>query len=113
MGVIFDGIDEGGSAAEVLQDGGHVGVQGAANRVGDDGFTIFGAEDEVNVEAGQGLGHRFGRPFRALGVLLRASPGRCPGLAWAAPLGWKTLADGFLIAVSFITAPLRLCSGAA
>ena len=48
--MVLDGIDEDGSAAEVLQDGGHVGVQGAANGIADDGFAIFGAEDEMNVE---------------------------------------------------------------
>jgi hypothetical protein len=53
----------------------------------------------VNVEAGQGLGHRLGRPFRALDVW-GAFPGRCPGLAWGAPLGRETEADGF-----FITTP--------
>jgi hypothetical protein len=43
----------------------------------------------VDVQTGKGLGHRFGRPCRALDVFWDRFPGRCPGLAWDAPLGRK------------------------
>jgi hypothetical protein len=87
VSVVFDGIDEDGSAVEVLQNGSHVCVQCVADVIVEDGFTVFRAEDEMNVKAGQGLGHRLGRPFRALDVGWDSFPGRCPGLAWDAPLG--------------------------
>lgn len=95
VSVVFDGIDEDGSAVEVLQDGGHVGMQRAADGIGDDRIAVLGAEDEVDVQAGKGLGHWFGRPCRALDVIWDRFPGRCPGLAWDAPLGRKM--ETFLI----------------
>ena len=51
--MVFHGIDKNRSAAEVLQDGGHIGVQRVADSISDDGFAILRAEDEVNMEAGQ------------------------------------------------------------
>ena len=63
--VVFDGIDENGRGTQVLKDGGHVGVELGADVVGDEIFAVFGAEDQVDVEAGEGLWHRIGRPFRA------------------------------------------------
>lgn len=80
MGVVLDGIDENGSTAEVLQHCRHVGVQRAADLVREDALAVFGAEYEVNVEAGEGLGHRVGRPFRAWFFVGNLFPGRCPGL---------------------------------
>jgi len=90
VGVVFHGVDENGSTSEILQYRGHVGVEGGSHGVRDDGFAVFGAEDEMDVKAGEGLGHRLGRPFRALDVFSDGFPGRCPGLAWGAPLGRKT-----------------------
>ena len=81
VGVVLHRIDKDRRTAEVLQDCGHVGVQGAADVVCDDAFAVFGAEHEVNVEAGEGLGHGLGRPFRALNFSWDLFPGRCPGLA--------------------------------
>lgn len=80
VGVVFDGVDENGMATEILQDGGHVSMQCGADRVGDQAFTIFGAEDEVDVKSCEGLGHGVGRPFRAEICLLHGFPGLCPGL---------------------------------
>lgn len=87
VGVVFNGVDENRMATEILQDGGHISMQGGADRVADKAFAIFCAEDEVDVEAGEGLWHGVGRPFRALNFLWDWFPGRCPGLAWGAPLG--------------------------
>ncbi len=86
MGMVFDGIEEHGSAAKVLQHGGHVTVQRIANGIGDDAFAVLGAEDKMNMKAGEGLRHGLGRPFRAPIGLLSSDPGRCPGLALIAPL---------------------------
>ena len=85
MGMVFDGIDEHGSAAKVFQHGGHVAVQRDANDIGDDALSVLGAEDNVNMKTGEGLRHGFGRPFRAW-LDLYSDPGRCPGLASSAPL---------------------------
>ena len=78
--MIFDRIDEDRVASEILKNGAHVGVQGIANRVGDDGFPVLGAEDQMHMEAGEGLGHGLGRPFRALDCLMASNLGRCPRL---------------------------------
>ena len=87
VGVVFHRIDKDRGASQVLQHGGHVGVQRIANRIGDEGFATLGAEDEMDMKAGEGLRHRLGRPFRALVCWWIAHPGRCPGLSWRAPLG--------------------------
>jgi hypothetical protein len=91
VSVVIHGIDEHGSGPEVLQHGGHIGVEGIAHGIGDDGFAILGAEDQMNMKAGEGLGHRLGRPFRARVCFLNFNPGRCPGLAWVAPLALGTV----------------------
>ena len=62
MDVVLDGIDEDGGTAEIGEHLGHVAVQGVADRVGDQGFAAFGAEDQMNVEAREGLRH--GAPFQ-------------------------------------------------
>jgi hypothetical protein len=36
-----------------------------ADIVGDESFTILGAEDKMDVKTGEGLWHGLGRPFRA------------------------------------------------
>ena len=79
--VVFDGINEDGMAIEVLENGGHVGMQRGANGIGDDGFAVFGAENQMHVKAGEGLRHGLGRPFRALVCLFTGIPGHCPGLS--------------------------------
>ena len=68
-------------AIEILENGGHVGVQRGANGIADDGFAVLGAENQVHVEAGEGLRHGLGRPFRAWVGLLHFDPGRCPRLS--------------------------------
>jgi len=88
--VILDGIDEDGDAAEVLQDGCHVGVQGIADGIGDERFAIFGAEDEVNMEAGEGLGHGLGRPFQGLGNWSGQIPRALPKAVLGRAVGAKT-----------------------
>ena len=50
--------------------------------------------NEVNLETGF---RELGRPFRALGAGRDPFPGRCPGLAWAAPLGLEGVAGGRLV----------------
>lgn len=87
VGVVLHRIDKHGGTAEILQDAGHVAVERIAHGIGDEGFTILRAENEVDVEAGEGLRHRLGRPFRAWVFVGDLFPGRCPGLECAAPLG--------------------------
>jgi hypothetical protein len=52
-----------------------------ANVVGDEGFAVLGAKNQVDVEAGERLRHGLGRPFRAGVGVMTGHPGRCPGLA--------------------------------
>lgn len=56
VGVVLHGIDKNRSASEILQDGGHVGVQCVADGIGDDGFAVLRAEDEVNMERASDCG---------------------------------------------------------
>ena len=74
MNVIIDRIDDVGRADEILKNGCHVGMQDGAHRIGDETFTMLGAEDKMNVEASEGLRHD-------------NSPGRCPGLSLDTPVG--------------------------
>jgi hypothetical protein len=67
--VIRDRVDEDGRASQVLQDGRHVTVQGVAHGVMQDGFAVFGGEDEMDVQPGEGLWHGLKRPFRASTLL--------------------------------------------
>ena len=85
--VIGDRVDEDGRAAEILQDGRHVTVQGVAHGVMQDGFAVFGAEDEVDVQPRERLWHGLKRPFRASTLLWAGFPGRCPGLELGCAVG--------------------------
>ena len=78
--MVRDRVDEDGRAAQVLQDGRHVTVQGSAHGVVQGGFAVLGAEDEVDVQPREGLWHGLARPFRASMFLWAGYPGRCPGL---------------------------------
>jgi len=66
MNVILDGIDEDWGTTKAFQDGSHVGVQGIADGVGNVWSSVLSAKDEVNVNAGEGLGNGLGRRFRPL-----------------------------------------------
>ena len=79
--MVFHGIDKNRRASEILQDGRHVGVQWAADGIGDDGFAVLCAVNEVDVKAGERLWHGLGRLFRALGCGVGVDLGRCPRLA--------------------------------
>lgn len=79
--MVFDRIDENGCGTKVLENRGHVGVEVRANVVGDEGFAVLGAKNQVDVEAGERLRHGLGRPFRAGVGVMTGNPGRCPGLA--------------------------------
>jgi hypothetical protein len=80
VNVVFDRIDQDWRAVQVLQNSGHVAVQGVAHRVMQNGFTIFSAEDEVKVEPGERLWHGLERPFRAL--ICWAIPAQGVALGW-------------------------------
>ena len=82
---IFDGIDEDGNAAEVLQHSGHASMECIANGIGDDGFAILGAEDKVNVKAGE----RFGPPFQGFGLCFDLPPRALPWAGIGCPFGAK------------------------
>ena len=62
-------------------------VQWRSDGVVKNGFAVFGAEDEVDVESREGLGHRLARPFRASRFVWADLPGRCPGLVLGCPVG--------------------------
>lgn len=49
VNVVFDGIDEDGSAAQILKHGGHVSVKRLANGIGDEWLAVLGAKDEMDV----------------------------------------------------------------
>jgi len=66
MHVILHRVDERGRASEVLQDNGHVAMERVANRIAQQRRAMFGAENEVNVQTGEGLGHGMGRPLSGL-----------------------------------------------
>jgi hypothetical protein len=51
VNVVFDGIDEHGRTAKVLQHDRHVSMERLAKPVGNDSLAILGAEDKMNVEA--------------------------------------------------------------
>jgi putative transposon-encoded protein len=66
VNVVFNRVDEHGRAAKVLKNSRHVGMKRIANPVGNDSLAILGAENEMNVEACEGLGHDLDRPFKAV-----------------------------------------------
>ena len=51
--MVFDRIDEHRGTAPILQDGCPVGMERIADIVGDESFTILGAEDKVDVKTGE------------------------------------------------------------
>lgn len=53
VNMVFDRIDEHRGTAPILQDGCHVGMERIADIVGDESFTILGAEDEMDVQTGE------------------------------------------------------------
>jgi hypothetical protein len=57
MDMVLDGVDEHHGTPEILQDGGHVGVQRIPHGVRENPFAVFGAEDEVDVQSRKGLWH--------------------------------------------------------
>ena len=63
--VVFDRIECEDRRVEVLEDGRQVGVEVGTNEVGEERFSMFGGENEVNEVGGEGLRHGEGRPFRA------------------------------------------------
>ena len=65
MYVIFDRIDERGWAIKILQDNRHVAMERIANRIMQQWRAMLGAENEVDVQTSERLGHGMGRPFRA------------------------------------------------
>ena len=54
---------------------------------GDETLPVFGAENEMDVETREGLGHGLGRPFRAWWDGVAGFPGRCPGLGLRRAVG--------------------------
>ena len=69
-----------GRCFEVAQDADDIGVEARTDFRGDQRFAEFGAENQMNQDLGEGLGHEGWRPFRADDGLRAEFPGRCPGL---------------------------------
>jgi hypothetical protein len=78
--VVFDGIDEHRRTAEILLHRGHVGVERWPDGVRQQAGAVFRAENKMDVQSREGLGHELGRPFRAWLNGVSGFPGRCPGL---------------------------------
>src|SRR6185312_2058229 len=77
---VIHAADGAGFYADVFRDAGHVVPE--FGLIFDELFALFGAEDDVNVVAGECLGHGGCRPFRA-----RTLTHPYPGLtAWASPM---------------------------
>ncbi len=53
MYVVIDRVDDDRMAAEIPEDGRHVGMQGVADRVGDKGFAVLCAENQMNMETSE------------------------------------------------------------
>ena len=67
MDMVFDGIDEHGRATQVLQYRRHVGVKRRPDGFAQQALALFGAENEMHIQAREGLGHRIRPPFQGLG----------------------------------------------
>ena len=80
MHVVSHRVDERRRTFEILQDDSHVAVQRVAHRITQQRRAMLGAEDEVDVQAGERLGHDVGRPFRALD--LRGMNSQGVALGW-------------------------------
>jgi len=59
--MIVGAVNGEGDAVERADDAAHVGVEAGFEFGGDRGEAVLGAEDEVGVEVGEGVGH--GRPY--------------------------------------------------
>lgn len=87
VNMILHGVDEHRIAAQVLEHGGHVGVQRISHSIGDEVLAVLGAEDKMDIETRERLRHGIGRPFRAGDFIADAYPGRCPGLSLGRAVG--------------------------
>jgi len=64
VNMILDRVDEDEGAIEGFTDLTEVGMEGGADGVGEERMSIFGREDQMNVNVGEGLGHWRGIPSR-------------------------------------------------
>ncbi len=87
VNVVFDGIDEHRRTTKILEHRRHVGMQRISDGIMENSFAVLRAENEVDVKAGEGLGHGVKRPFRAGCLFCVSFPGRCPGLALKGAVG--------------------------
>lgn len=55
--MVADGVDFDEGGIKVFEEAGEIGVELVAFLVAEEGAAVFGAEDEVNDEVGEGLGH--------------------------------------------------------
>ncbi len=51
--MVFDGINEDGGGFQIFEDGCQIGMERVADRVVNQGPTIFGGENQVNVDIGE------------------------------------------------------------
>jgi hypothetical protein len=100
MNVVGDATNAKAFASRVTSDCGEVGVESGADGGGEDGNTVFRAEDEMDDDKGERLRH--GRKYSGCGRIdgsgLQPSGfvsltylGRCPRLRWKRAVGAKSL----------------------
>src|SRR2546429_2197146 len=88
VSMIRKGVDKNGRGIHSFHYRSHVRVQLRSDVIGQNWFTVFGAENQVNQDLRQRLGHelppsRIACPFRAEFILALCDPGRCPGLDYS------------------------------
>jgi hypothetical protein len=88
VNVIFHGIDQVRVAAKVFEHRCHVSMERITYSFVDDGSAVFGAENEMQINFREGLGHALinRSPLQGLRLFFSRNPGRCPGLTLSAPL---------------------------
>lgn len=94
----LSGVDQDGCGLLALQDGSHVGMQFRPDIIRKKGFTVLGAEDQMNQDLGTvppRISSPVDRPIRA-GSVSRLQPGRCPGFHSNALSGHLVRSSGLL-----------------
>ena len=87
VNVVFDGINARRRTAKILEHRRDVAMQRMAHGIMENSFAVLRAENEVDVKAGEGLGHGVKGPFRAGYLFFVSFPRRRPGLALKRAVG--------------------------
>jgi len=89
MDVILRGIDQHRRTVQVLEHSCHVAMERFPHLIVQETITVLGAENEMDVETGERLGHEFKAPFQGFSDWLHEFLGRCPRLWLGCPFGAK------------------------